>query len=77
MYTSDIRETVPSVEVPVYFFSGIYDYTVNYSLAQDYLNTLNAPIKGFYLFNNSAHSPIFEEPEKVLQIVRENILNKK
>ncbi len=39
-----------------------------------YLKQLKAPVKGFYLFKNSAHSPIFEEPDKVLQIVSRDIL---
>ncbi len=33
-----------------------------------------APVTGFYTFAHSAHSPNFEEPERVLQILREDIL---
>jgi len=33
--------------------------------AQDYFDRLKAPVKGFYSFGRSAHSPILEEPEKV------------
>jgi hypothetical protein len=46
------------------FFHGVYDYTVNYQLAKDYVERLKAPLKGFYTFQRSAHSPIFEEPQK-------------
>jgi hypothetical protein len=35
---------------------------------------LRAPIKGFYTFENSAHSPIFEEPDKAQQILVEDVL---
>jgi hypothetical protein len=31
-------------------------------------------MKGFYTFEQSAHSPIFEEPDKVLRIIKEDIL---
>jgi pimeloyl-ACP methyl ester carboxylesterase len=71
--SDDLRDKITALKVPAYFFSGIYDYTVNYKMAEGYLARLVAPVKGFYIFNNSAHSPIFEEPEKVAQIVKENI----
>jgi hypothetical protein len=31
-------------------------------------------LKGFYTFENSAHSPMFEEPERTLRILREDVL---
>ena len=74
MLTTDLSHEVTELAVPVYFFSGIYDYTVNYTLARDYFETLQAPVKGFYTFEQSAHSPIFEEPEKVQKILREDVL---
>lgn len=70
----DLRKTVTQLDIPIYFFSGEYDYTVNYEMAKEYLKQIEAPIKGFYLFKNSAHSPIFEEPNKVAQIVKSDIL---
>jgi hypothetical protein len=31
-------------------------------------------MKGFYTFEQSAHSPLFEEPEKMLRILLEDVL---
>ena len=31
-------------------------------------------MKGFYTFENSAHSPMFEEPERFLQIMTRDVL---
>ncbi len=73
----DLREIVTSLEVSTYFFSGIYDYTVNYQLTGNYLAELIAPLKGFYLFESSAHSPIFEEPDKVVHIMINDVLHNK
>jgi pimeloyl-ACP methyl ester carboxylesterase len=73
-YSTDMNLKVPKLDIPVYFFSGKYDYTVNYSLSEEYLKELKAPLKGFYLFRESAHSPAFEEPEKTLRIMREDVL---
>lgn len=63
-------ETVRSVDIPVYFFAGRYDYTCCYELQKEYFEFLNAPEKYFYTFENSAHSPLFEEPEKAEEIVK-------
>jgi pimeloyl-ACP methyl ester carboxylesterase len=71
---TDLRQQTINLPLPVYFFEGIYDYTCSYTLAKDYFEKLNAPIKGFYSFENSAHSPIFEEPEKSQKILREDVL---
>ncbi len=72
--TSDLSKQVPELKLPVYFFEGIYDYTCSYTEAKSYFEKLKAPIKGFYTFEQSAHSPLFEEPEKMQQILREDIL---
>lgn len=74
MQMTDMSQKVPELEVPVYFLHGIYDYTCAYPLALDYFEKINAPLKGFYTFDQSAHSPIFEEPEKTLKILQEDVL---
>jgi pimeloyl-ACP methyl ester carboxylesterase len=74
MLATDLAEQVTDLALPAYFFHGTYDYTVNYQLAKDYFERLKAPVKGFYSFGLSAHSPILEEPEKVRRIMREDVL---
>ena len=74
MLATDLSEQVTAFQLPVYFFSGIYDYTCNYSLAKDYFEKLQAPVKGFYTFSHSAHSPIFEEADRVRKILQEDVL---
>ena len=73
---ADLRKTVTKLDVPTYFLSGAFDYTVNYKMTEEYLKQIEAPIKGFYLFKNSAHSPIFEESNKVTQIIENDILKR-
>lgn len=70
----DLTEKVQKVDIPVYFCHGIYDYTVSYTLARAYFDKLQAPMKGFYSFEGSAHSPLFEEPEKIQYILEEDVL---
>jgi pimeloyl-ACP methyl ester carboxylesterase len=49
--------------VPIYFLSGRYDHRSDGRLAQTYLSEIQAPRKEFVWFENSAHSPPFEEPD--------------
>jgi pimeloyl-ACP methyl ester carboxylesterase len=74
---TDLSEKVNELKIPVYFFEGIYDYTCSYTEAKNYFEKLKAPVKGFYTFRNSAHSPIFEEPLKVREIILQDVLNAK
>jgi pimeloyl-ACP methyl ester carboxylesterase len=71
---TDLTTVVPTLRIPVYFFHGRHDYTCSYDLAKEYFCKLKAPLKGFYTFENSAHSPVLEEAEKARNILREDVL---
>lgn len=71
---TNLSQRVPRVGVPVYMLHGVHDYTVSYVLAKAYYERLEAPVKGFYTFDQSAHSPLFEEPQKTCRIMREDVL---
>jgi proline iminopeptidase len=72
----DFFKDIPTVEVPVYFISGAYDYNTPWELVKEYVDHLNAPHKEFILFEKSGHSPVFEEPKKfnneIRRIYKEN-----
>jgi pimeloyl-ACP methyl ester carboxylesterase len=74
MVATDLSEKVPELEIPVYFMEGKYDYTCSYTEAKSYFLKIKAPLKGFYTFEHSAHSPLFEEPEKFRQILQQDVL---
>lgn len=73
-FSTDLTKQVTELKLPVYFFSGAFDYTCNYTLSRSFLEKIKAPVKGFYLFEQSAHTPIFEEPDKVRTILRKDVL---
>lgn len=75
VYAFNAFEDITEISVPIYFFAGEYDYTVTYDLQKAYFESINAPIKGFYTFHNSAHSPVFEEADFAYQIIQTDILN--
>ena len=64
----------PGFDLPVYFLVGRHDYTSNKDLSRAYFDRIDAPVKGFYLFEESAHSPLFEEPERATGILLQDVL---
>jgi pimeloyl-ACP methyl ester carboxylesterase len=67
----NLCETSVSFDVPICITHGKYDYQVSYDLAKEYFDKIETPEKTFVTFENAAHSPIIEEPEKFIQTVRE------
>lgn len=74
LVTVDLRKTVPALQVPVYFLEGRFDLTCVTSLARVYLEQLQAPVKGFYEFQRSAHSPLLEEPFQARRVLEQDVL---
>jgi pimeloyl-ACP methyl ester carboxylesterase len=62
-------------DVPFYIVQGHYDYQVSQVLAEKYFDAVVAPQKGFFLFDDSAHSPNLEEPERFIEIFRKIALD--
>ena len=75
LMAADLGKQLTRIDLPVYFLHGLYDYTVSYPLAKEFLEELRAPVKGFYSFEHSAHSPMFEEPAKMKRIMQQDVLN--
>lgn len=71
---TDLTALISSVALPVYFLHGAHDYTVTLPQTRAFLDSLGAPLKGFYTFPHSAHSPMFEEPERFRRILEEDVL---
>lgn len=74
---TDLSQKITRLDVPFYVFHGSMDYTVSYTLSKAYFKVVQAPVKGFYSFERSAHSPLFEEPRKLAQILVNDVLNRK
>jgi pimeloyl-ACP methyl ester carboxylesterase len=70
----DLAARLTTFELPVYFFVGRYDQTANPTLSRAYFDAITAPVKGFYMFENSAHSPLFEEPQRATDILLQDVL---
>lgn len=67
----DAFSQVKAIEIPIYFLGGEHDMTCCYSLQKDFYEQIEAPEKEFYSFENSAHSPLYEESDKAIEILKE------
>ena len=67
---------ISEVKIPIYIFQGAYDYMTCTEVAKEYFDFIKAPFKKFYLFDNVAHCPCFEDPKKFLDIMVNDILKK-
>jgi pimeloyl-ACP methyl ester carboxylesterase len=66
----DLAVSSVEFEVPFYIVHGGLDYVTSLVIAENYFDIVKAPKKEFFLFENSAHSPNLEEPEKFVEIFR-------
>lgn len=68
-----IRDCAPFA-MPYYIFQGRKDNNTPSSLVQAYYDSIIAPDKDLIWFENSAHGPLGEEPEKFKKLMREKFL---
>jgi pimeloyl-ACP methyl ester carboxylesterase len=62
----DFFESVPRIEVPVFFLSGRYDYNAPAELTRAYFERLEAPLgKRMIWFEQSAHDVFFDQGEEL------------
>ena len=62
--SGSIHQEITEYQMPVYFFIGKSDYTTPHELVTDYYELLNSTEKEIIYFEDSAHFPFFEEPER-------------
>ena len=60
----NLLQEIPELRVPVFFFTGRYDYTTPCELVEQFYVSLHAPFKKVIWFEHSAHMPHMEEPGK-------------
>jgi pimeloyl-ACP methyl ester carboxylesterase len=70
----DFRQTVKQLEVPVYLLDGAAELKARRELALEWFNTLKAPRKRLFRFENAGHSVAFEQFETFSHILTDTIL---
>jgi pimeloyl-ACP methyl ester carboxylesterase len=72
--SGELMDVITQVEIPVYFFTGRFDYTDPFQLTEQYFSKIKAPEKHIVWFENSAHFPFYEEPANFARQMR-GVLN--
>ncbi len=60
----NLFEQAGTLEIPIYFFQGRHDYSTPGEVVEKYYEAVQAPQKSLIWFEESAHFPQWEEPEK-------------
>lgn len=71
--STNIMDTIIDLKIPIYFFCGKYDYMIPTILVEEYYKKINTSFKKIVIFEDSAHFPYIEEPnrfaEEIVKIV--------
>lgn len=59
----NFRDTIPAVDVPIFFIAGKNDYTTPLSLIEEYYELVRAPYKELIVLEESAHTPFLAETD--------------
>jgi pimeloyl-ACP methyl ester carboxylesterase len=70
----DFRRDVTRLDIPVYILDGEAELVSRRDLALEWLDSLDAPIKRLFSFENAGHSVSFEQFEAFHQIMVETVL---
>lgn len=71
MVDLNLINEVPDWQIPVYIFHGSEDHFAVTSLSKTYFDSINAPLKEFFLFEGNGHFVSAENPEKYRNLVEE------
>ncbi|MCC6804802.1 MAG: hypothetical protein IT319_18105 [Anaerolineae bacterium] len=70
----DLRTQAARLDVPVYFVLGRWDVNAMTSLAVDYFSIVDAPHKELIWFEDSAHTPLWDEPQRFTDVMVNTVL---
>jgi pimeloyl-ACP methyl ester carboxylesterase len=70
----DFKKNVPTLNIPIIFFTGKYDMNDPFKLVKEYFEFINAPKgKELVVFENSAHGIFWDEPSRFAEEVIKKI----
>jgi pimeloyl-ACP methyl ester carboxylesterase len=69
----NLMHAAPVLAVPVFFFIGRHDHVIAPETSVAYFDMLTAPSKKLVWFEESAHEPPFEEPDKFNATMTESV----
>ncbi len=73
---TNLFENTTKFKIPIYIFQGKYDLSTVTSVSKEYFDTIEAPKKQYYSFENSAHWPHINEFGKYKSIIKTIVIHK-
>jgi pimeloyl-ACP methyl ester carboxylesterase len=70
----DLADQITELQVPVVFLLGRHDRQIPAELAAGWFERMSAPVKRLVWFEQSAHNPPFEEPERFVRAMVDIVL---
>jgi pimeloyl-ACP methyl ester carboxylesterase len=70
----DLRTQAAELDVPVYVVKGRWDLNASNALAEAYFDLLDAPHKAWFWFEDSAHTPGWDEPARFTDVMVNTVL---
>jgi pimeloyl-ACP methyl ester carboxylesterase len=70
----NLMESLPSVQCPLYFFTGRHDIQTSASITERYYTHVTAPKKALFWFERSGHGVPTSEPGRLQRLIIENVL---
>jgi pimeloyl-ACP methyl ester carboxylesterase len=75
--TINLVKQVPQLEMPTYFLLGRLDHCISPQNSMEFVDTLKAPRKEVYWFEDSHHLPFMDEPDRfnsiMTSVIRPNL----
>lgn len=66
---TDFRIEVPRLDVPIYLVEGRHEAAGRETLARQWFDQLDAPSKNWITFEQSGHTPPYDEPKHFAQVM--------
>jgi pimeloyl-ACP methyl ester carboxylesterase len=74
LYDLDLRETASRLDIPVYVLDGAAELEGRRSLALEWFQGLEAPVKLLVTYEGAAHSVAFEQADAVQRLLVETVV---
>lgn len=75
LYDVDLRTQAAELDVPMYFIRGRWDVNSSNRLTEEYVALLDAPHIELIWFEASAHTPLWDSPERFVSIMVDTVLD--
>jgi pimeloyl-ACP methyl ester carboxylesterase len=73
-FNINLIRDVPEWQIPEFIVQGENDHHTETSLAKEYFDSIQAPLKKWYLFEDAGHGANFEQPERYRSIIINDVL---